>query len=87
MFGISLIKTAKLQHLYSEVSKLAIENVELNKEVAKRDATIVELNEALDGVEALSSVLANEITNLDSQNQYFKRLLSRVTFVKGKKRR
>lgn len=87
MFGFSLIKTAKLKHLYSEVSKLAIENVELNKEVAKREAAITELNNALDGEQSLSGILAMEIGNLNSQNKHLKHLLFSFRSLKVSKKK
>ncbi|MCM1219943.1 MAG: hypothetical protein NC548_36180 [Lachnospiraceae bacterium] len=76
MFGISLIKTSKLQHLYSEASSLAIENVNLNKELAHRDATIKELESSLEGEQALSGFLAVEFNSQQRQNEYLKRVIA-----------
>lgn len=43
MFGFSIIKTKKLNHLTTECSKLAITNVELSKQNALQSKTIMEL--------------------------------------------
>lgn len=43
MFGFSIIKTKKLNHLTTECSKLAITNVELSKQNAFQSKTIMEL--------------------------------------------
>nr|DAN25959.1 MAG TPA: hypothetical protein [Caudoviricetes sp.] len=43
MFGFSIIRTKKLNHLITECSKLAITNVELSKENAMQAKTVMEL--------------------------------------------
>lgn len=43
MFGFSIIRTKKLNHLATECSKLAITNVELSKENSIQSKTIMEL--------------------------------------------
>jgi hypothetical protein len=43
MFGISFIRTKKLDRLTTECSKLAITNVELSKQNACQSKTIMEL--------------------------------------------
>lgn len=47
MFNLSIIKTSKLKHLYSEASTLAIENVRLSKENVKLSAAVAELDSVL----------------------------------------
>lgn len=83
MFGFSLVKTAKLNHLYSEASKLAIENVRLNKTVAKRDVIIRELYQTIDGI------LVTNISIMVAQNKQLKRLLNslRPAQINVKKKR
>lgn len=76
MFGISLIKTSKLKHLYSEASSLAIENVNLNKEIAHRDATIKELEQAVEAEQALSGFLAVEYNGQQRANEDLKRIIA-----------
>lgn len=79
MFGLSLISTKKLNHLYTEVSKLAIENVNLNKEVAKRDAIIDNANAEIETTKHLAVCVAGECDRLDSENRYLKRIIKQQT--------
>lgn len=76
MFGISLIKTSKLKHLYSEVSSLAIENVNLNKEVVKRDVAIADLSAELNGERGMSACLASEYNYMQKQCEHLKKIIS-----------
>lgn len=87
MFGLSLISTKKLNHLYSEASHLAIENVRLSKDNTKLTVAVAELDKALTAHRLLMARMESALDNIDRQNRYLKRVVGLHGSVKRKKKR
>lgn len=87
MFGLSLVSTKKLKHLYSEVSHLAIENVRLSKDNTKLTMAVAELDKALTAHQLLMARMESALDNIDRQNRYLKRVIGSHGSAKRKKRR
>lgn len=86
MFGLSLVSTKKLKHLYSETSHLAIENVKLSKDNAKLVTAVAELDKSLTAHQLLMVRMEAALDNIDRQNRYFKRLVGLRGMSKRKKK-
>lgn len=83
MFGFSIIKTKKLNHLTTECSKLAITNVELSKQNALQSKTIMELTGE---VRLLSSkILLEESINDELQKKISQKYPKKPTIKKSNK--
>lgn len=87
MFGLSLVSTKKLKHLYSETSHLAIENVKLSKDNAKLATAVAELDKSLTAHQLLMVRMEAALDNIDRQNRYFKRLVGLRGMSKRKRKR
>lgn len=87
MFGLSLVSTKKLKHLYSETSHLAIENVKLSKDNAKLVTAVAELDKSLTAHQLLMVRMEAALDTIDRQNRYFKRLVGLRGMSKRKKKR
>lgn len=75
MFGLSLVSTKKLKHLYSEVSSIAIENVNLNKDVTR-------LHAELKATHTFAECLLLAYSQLDEDNRKLKHLLRKIPLKK-----
>lgn len=80
MFGFSIIRTKKLDHLYTEVSKLAIENVELNKRATRLECQLAR-------AWAECAEIDNQLFKERSLTKYLKRVVGLNAPKKKKKRK
>lgn len=86
MFGLSLISTKKLNHLYSEISRFSVENVRLSKDNTKLKLAVEELDKVLTGQQMLMDRMESALDNIDRQNRYLKRVVGQNGSVKRKKK-